>query len=309
MIRQYLMSQGYTIPASDWYATINLFFDWYRGYVKDVHRFKHATPLGTRYYDRHYMGMAKTICEDYASLMLNERVKITANGFDALGDILEENRFFERGNRLVELYCALGTGAFVEYRSADGAPVIDYIRGDMIYPLSWDADNITQCAFASAKIVDGKPIYYVQMHVKDGSGYRIKNACIDQKTGMPLPLPEDVQEETDIAPVPLFQIVRTNAVNVIDIDSPMGISVFGTAFEQLKAVDIAFDSFVNEFILGKKRLMVPQSMAQMQMQEDGTIKPTFDPSDVLMYVYQQDADGKQDLKPFDTALRIDEHVG
>lgn len=250
------------------------------------------------------MGAAKIICEDYASLLLNEHVQISALGFDDLPDILEENRFYERGNRLVEMYCALGTGAFVEYLNADEKPVIDYIRADMIYPLSWDGDNITECAFGSVKMINGKPGYYVQLHTRKGAGYEIRNVYIDED-GKQLPTPEDVQEETAISPLPLFQILRTNAVNSIDLNCPMGISVFGTATEQLKAVDIAYDSYVNEFILGKKRLMVPQSMATIQMQADGTIRPTFDPSDVLMYVYQQDTDAKQDLKAFDSTLRID----
>jgi len=65
--------------------------------------------------------------------------------------------------------------------------------------------------------------------------------------------------------------------------------------------------YVNEFVLGKKRVMVPQSLASIEMQKDGAIQPIFDPSDVLIYVYQQSQDGADELKPLDMSLRAAEH--
>jgi len=44
----------------------------------------------------------------------------------------------------------------VEYLNADGQVIIDYIRADMIYPLSWDNGDITECAFGTAKMLNGK---------------------------------------------------------------------------------------------------------------------------------------------------------
>ena len=40
-------------------------------------------------------------------------------------------------------------------------------------------------------------------------------------------------------------------------DIPLGQSLFGGALGTLRALDICFDSFVREFRLGKKRLIVP----------------------------------------------------
>ena len=76
--------------------------------------------------------------------------------------------FFGRGNRLVELCFALVTRALVEYRDAQGMACIDFIRGDMIYPLAWHGDNVTECAFASKKS-DG---YYLQVHHKRGARWQ-----------------------------------------------------------------------------------------------------------------------------------------
>lgn len=57
-----------------------------------------------------------------------------------------------------------------------------------------------------------------------------------------------------------FVIDRLNIVNNVDPDSPMGVAVFANAIDQLKGVDIAYDSYVNEFILGKKRIFVVPEM-------------------------------------------------
>ena len=148
--------------------------------------------------------------------------------------------------------------------------------------------------------------YYVQIHTREPEGYVICNAWLNHD-GDELPVPEGVQAVTPPSPVPLFQILRPNRVNALEPDSPMGMSVFGMAIDQLKAADLVFDSYVNEFVLGKKRVMVPQSIASIEMQQDGAMQPIFDPSDVLIYVYQQNPDGTDDLKPLDMTLRAAEH--
>lgn len=76
----------------------------------------------------------------------------------------------------------------------------------------------------------------------------------------------------------------------------MGMSVYGNSLDLLQSVDLIWDSYVNEFDLGRKRIMVPMSMAKIQMAQDGTSAPLFDPNDTTFYVYKQSDDGKNDLK-------------
>ena len=90
-------------------------------------------------------------------MLLNEKVAIKAGKYSKrLAEILNYNNFRVQGNRLIEKAFALGTGAFVEYLNADGQVIIDYIRADMIYPLSWDNGDITECAFGTVKMLNGK---------------------------------------------------------------------------------------------------------------------------------------------------------
>jgi A118 family predicted phage portal protein len=309
-ILQYLERLGYRTPAGGYAAHIREYLAWYRGYVSDFHDYTMRVGATRRTLTRYRLGLAKTVCEDFATLLMNEKVQISAGGFPELPGILEQNAFMERANRLVEWTMALGTGALVEFLDESGRPAIDYIRGDLIFPLRWDGDRITECAFGSRRVYgggrDAREGYYVQIHAREPGGYVIRNAFLDDE-GRELPTPEGVEAVTAPSPVPLFQILRPNTVNAVEPDSPMGMSVFGMAIDQLKAVDLVFDSYVNEFVLGKKRVMVPQSLASIEMQKDGAMQPIFDPSDVLIYVYQQSEDGKDDLKPLDMSLRASEH--
>jgi A118 family predicted phage portal protein len=81
--------------------------------------------------------------------------------------------------------------------------------------------------------------------------------------------------------------------------------------DQLKACDIVYDSSVTEFVLGKKRVMIPLSLAQIDIEKgasgDDTISPSFDPNDMLFYVIN--AREGQDGKPIeiDMHLRVAEH--
>ena len=103
--------------------------------------------------------MAKKVCEDWANLILNEKVAIKAGNYeDRLNDILE-NEFSTRGNQLIELSFALGTGAFVEYKGKKDEVIIDFVRADMIYPLSYDNSKVTECAFGSYRNYRGDRVH------------------------------------------------------------------------------------------------------------------------------------------------------
>ena len=310
VILAYLEKLGYRTPAAGFASRLDEYMGWYRGYVSSFHDYAMRVGAARRTLTRYRLGMAKTVCEDFATLLLNEKVRIHAEGFERLPSILARNAFMERANRLVEWTMALGTGALTEYLDEAGQPTIDYIRGDRIFPLRWDGDHITECAFGSKRLLgagrDATEGYYLQIHAREGDGYVIRNAWLDA-AGNELPPPDMVEAVTKPSPVPLFQIIRPNGVNAAEPDSPMGMSVFGMAIDLLKASDLVFDSYVNEFVLGKKRVMVPQSLASIEMQKDGAMQPIFDPSDVLIYVYQQSQDGANDLKPLDMTLRSAEH--
>ncbi|MFA6813770.1 MAG: phage portal protein [Bacteroidaceae bacterium] len=308
-IIEYLNKRGFTTTPSEYYAYIQEWDDWYKGYFKPFHSYVQYN--GTSYISKkmYSLGMAKKICEDHANLIMNEKVQIST-GNDVIDDVLKKNLDFNnfrvRANQLVELTFALGTGAFVEYKDSFGNSIIDYIRAQMIYPLSWDNGDITECAFGSVRNINGKNYYYINIHTIDAKGnYIIENKLIDKDSGAEM-IMDGVEPIVNTgSAIPRFQIVTPNVVNNIDYDVPMGISIFANAIDQLKAVDVAYDSYVNEFILGKKRIIIPLSMTRIEADSAGIYKPVFDPNDVTFYAMNDESvDG---IKEINMEIRAEPH--
>lgn len=309
-INQYLHKLGYKPPGDDTYAHIQEWLEWYQGDVEKFHKYKIFNGTTTKEERRHQLGMAKKVAEDWANLVLNEKVSIKAGRYEKrLNEILEKNNFRVRGNQLIELAYALGTGAFVEYMAGDEI-IVDFIRADMIRPLSWDNGDITECAFATYRVIAGKECFYLQLHRKgkpeEGENtehYYIENRYVEVESEAELDPPEDVLPIVDTgSTIPLFQIITPNICNNVDLDSPMGISVYANAIDQLKGCDLVYDSYMNEFVLGKKRILVPMSLAKIEMQKDGVNQPVFDPNDNVYYMAPV---GKQDdNKPIEVDMKI-----
>lgn len=314
-IREWLVENKYNTATDETYSHILEWLEWYQNDVEKFHKYKVFNGVVTKEEERYKLGMAKKVCEDWANLLLNEKVAIKAGNYEKrLQEVLDNNNFLVRANQLIEMAFALGTGAIVEY--LDGEEVmIDYIRADMIYPLSWDNGDITECAFGSVRVIDGKEVLYLQIHrlgkadnEEDSEHYYIENRYIDRKENKELDPPEGV---IPLVPTgydkPLFQIITPNICNNIDLDSPLGVSVFANAIDQLKGCDLVYDSYMNEFVLGRKRILVPISFAKKQMEKDGVAAPAFDASDTVYYQMPGDRDSNLKLTEVDMSIRANEH--
>ncbi|MBQ9938423.1 MAG: phage portal protein [Oscillospiraceae bacterium] len=313
-IVKYLRGRGYSLPSEEYYSRLNTWQSWYRGKVASFHRYRQYNGRERISRERRSLGMAKCICEDWANLLLNEKVGINIDNPEvsaAVSKVLGDNHFRWRANQLIELTFALGTGAFVEFLE-NGRPVIDFIRSDMIFPLSYCGGTVTECAFASSRLIGNREVIYLNLHTLDDHGcYVIENHVFTLSSSgvlTPASLPDGVAEVwcTD-SPLPLFQIIRPNTVNNIDPDSPMGISVFANAIDQLEGIDLIFDSYCNEFRLGKKRLIVPMSFAQIEMEADGITLPVFDSNDTEFFAVNSSADCSGQLQEINMDLRSDAH--
>ena len=62
------------------------------------------------------------------------------------------------------------------------------------------------------------------------------------------------------SPVPWFALIRKSGPNIFDYNSPFGVSIISGAEDVLKALDSAFDNFVNDFQLGRKMVFMNRSM-------------------------------------------------
>ncbi|MDL2293201.1 phage portal protein [Ruminococcaceae bacterium OttesenSCG-928-D13] len=307
--------------SPSWYAQIDSWHDWYVGKT-DFH--KYSVYNGKQMVDcsRKTLGMPKKVCEDKADLQLNEKVEIVVSipGQERdpktvlpeqafLDDVLDRNNFWVRGNQLIEKASALGTGAFVEY-IANGEVGIDYIHADMIFPLSWENGNITECAFVSINNAgkDGQQVY-INRHVVEDGRYVVYNDLFDSD-GEAVELPEGTAPRWETGyQSPLFQIVTPNIVNNVAKNNPMGVSVYANSLDALKSIDAIFDSYYNEFVLGRKRIFIDGSLVSVDI-KDGGIKPTFDNRDVVFYgipgLSGDDESGKK-ITESNMTLRVEEH--
>lgn len=318
---------GYTTIPESFYSKVAEWKSWYQGNVKGFHNYTIRNGESVVNCKRYSLGMGKKLCEDWANLLMNEKVKITLEGKkeqEFIDKVLTENNFSVKANEMQEMKSALGTVAYVPRvvgqeisESGEIVPgnasglVLDYVTIENIYPLSWQNGYISECAFSSAVTRDGKDYVYLQIHRKEDNGnYVIENRIFNNSSEM---LSEERLENVKgFEKVPplvhtgsskrQFVIDRLNIANNYNYSLPTGVSVYANAIDVMQGVDIAYDSYVNEFRLGKKRIMVKPSASKYL---DG--QPVFDTNDVAFYVLPEDTGDGAVITPIDMTLRTAEH--
>lgn len=318
---------GYSTITEAFYSKVAEWKSWYQGDVKGFHSYRVRNGESMVNCKRYSLGMGKKLCEDWANLLMNEKVQITLEGQkeqEFIDRVLTENNFTVKANEMQEMKSALGTVAYIPRvigqeineggeivpGNASGI-ILDYVTIENIYPLAWQNGFISECAFSSVVTRNGHDYLYLQIHHKDNSGsyiidnriYRYDNEMLaDEQLA-------NVKGFENIPPVVhtgrdkrQFVIDRLNIANNFNYLLPTGIAVYANAIDVLKGVDIAYDSYVNEFRLGKKRIMVKPSAAKYL---DG--EPVFDPADVAFYVLPEDVSDGAVITPIDMTLRTAEH--
>ena len=188
---------------------------------------------------------------------------------------------------------------------------LDYCTAENIFPLSWENGKIKECAFSTSITQKDDKYLYLQIHRLGENGfYQIENVLYkDQNGNLSEVEAATVPGYENIPPVVKtgskerqFVIDRLNIANNVDVSIPLGVSVYANAIDQLKGVDIAYDSYVNEFVLGKKRIIVkPEATKDL----DG--QPVFDPNDTVYYVLPEDTQNGSIIDQVDMKLRTAEH--
>lgn len=263
---EYLNKLGHTTIDESYYSYINNWEDWYKGKVDDFHKSTFFNGITNVELDVKSVGMAKTVCEVWAGLLLNEKVELTTasnESDEVLKEVLDDNLFHINGNQLIERAFALGTGAFIEYIQ-DNKVKIDYITADMIFPISWSNRGITECAFGSRIHNSYGDCVLLQLHLLNENGtYRIENhlALVGENEYKELPLPNDIPDVVNSnSEKPFFQIIKPNIVNNIDSNVPLGISVFANAIDCLKEIDTTFDALNTEIETGRRMVFLASSL-------------------------------------------------
>ena len=291
-----LSDLGYPIneDVQKYYTDIALWEDWWRGYVPDFHDYWLKNESGSSaQVTRKQMRMAKTVCEDWANLLLNDKTRIlvecgehetnktqewlTGDKDDQNGGILGENKFWAKGNKAIEREFAQGTVCFywqltgateqAGELAGEGLKLKVIKDAQKIVPLTYDDEEITDVALASSYTQDSQEHLYVQIFKKiDNSDeyevinrfYKVNNAGGYEE----VPGPNN-EVESYVLPCKPFVILKPNIENNI-ADVPLGASIYANAIDNLESCDLSYDNMFMDTLLGKKRIFMDQAAIQLK---------------------------------------------
>lgn len=322
-----LSKKGINLTVGTIYDLMAVWKSWYRGNVNNFHYYTEVVCGKSTTCERLTMNMPKKLCEDLTKLLWTEKTQINLSNKNAtkrLWEVLDskENAFTVNLPIFIEKMLGLGNGATVEYKDENNKTIIDYIDGDVIIPYKFMNGYISGMITVSRFIEDkGKnKVYYTHItyHEYVNGKYIKLNELYKSNTDTTLGkqlnfndvFPNVKESEVVITNNPYFQIWKPNLANNFDTNSPMGISIYANSIDRFRSLDTKYDSFYNEFILGKKRILVDQSAMQGQMTTDSEGNPHF-----VQYFDKNDrvyvginAEMKEPVKEIDFTLRYQEHV-
>jgi hypothetical protein len=197
---------------------------------------------------------------------------------------------------------------------------------DQFVPTAWDNAKVTEGVFISRKAKGGYYYTRLEWHKWDGLTYTVRNELYraemqkgttpgtDQDIlGVRWPLADvyPYLDEETIIPVgeSLFSYFRTPIANNLDDNSPLGVSMYGNALETLHALDICYDSFVSEFRLGKKRIIVPaQAVDTIVDPQSGRVRRYFNTNNEVYEALSTNSPEELKISDNSVELRVEEHV-
>ena len=300
-LQQFFSKQGYDISEkSNWEKYITLWESWYKGKVRKFHTYYIYNGQRKVKMEKKTLQGAKKVAEDWADLLYNERVKINLKkkkDTEALREILKQNNATVIINQGIEKSFAIGTGALVisvqnieqteNVLDVTNARVkLEFVECKKIIPLTWENQQIKECAFVTTKHKKGQTYIYVAMHVLNEDGnYVIKNYMFKGKYSSFVDANEE-EKEGFIAQfdtksnIPWFSIITPNICNNIDSESPFGLSVYANSIDTLMSLDNSYDGLDNEVVIGRRRTFVAEEMLTY---DDGEGRMVFDPNDISVY--------------------------
>ena len=244
------------------------------------------------------LNLPAAISAEFARLILTE-FHMESSG-SAMATFVDEQmkRALMEKFRHVAIYCALGGIVAKAYPSAPdetGAPTsvaVEWIQADKFYPISFDSNGtVTSAVFVQYKTV-GEDIYTrLEIHELSGTKYKVTNKAyvarnpsisgldrieLDTLLQREIPL-TDVEEWAAILPevemqnmkAPLFTYIKVPMPNTVDVESPLGVSVYSLADEQIQAADEQYGRVLWEYVATEAAVDADETL----FEEDRTGRP------------------------------------
>lgn len=256
----------------DFYSAIKLWQEFYKGQVSNFHSYIAKKPDGTTCQsERITLGMAKIIAEEWASLLNFPDILIDNEEInDFVQNILKENNFKNRFNNFIEKTFALGNGIILISNNEDMSIKIEekfignslplkfennILKEILLWSESYKLDNETfKKEFLIIKNIDNET-YFQNFYTISKSETDFTNCDIffDEN---------DIQI---IENIKCFHFFKPNLTNNLYINNPLGISIFANAIDNLKMLDIIYDSLENDFIKGRMKAIYDERILKKRI--------------------------------------------
>jgi len=226
------------------------------------------------------MNIASAICSEIARLTVIE-LKISVGG-SLRGEYIQRqmDKILPSLRNKLELACALGSIAIKPYIKGKSM-YFDFVAPDRFFPKSVNENGeITEAVFVQRLNRGGRFFTRLESHFLKNNRYIIENTVFvsnsEYDTGREITLAEsgiwtDMSQRLIIENIktPLFTVFKVPFANTVDINSPLGVSVFSRATELIEEADKQFSRLLWEYESGERALYLDETA----FKRDKTGKP------------------------------------
>lgn len=329
---KWINNNGYKIPTSNIYDYIELWNNWYKNDI-EWHNYKDQYGIQRKMYT---LGMAKKVCEDWASIGFTEKDTITTDikkNNEYVKKMIEQTNLNNDLPKMIEIASWSGTCAVVHRlknvtvkngiltANEKTKNELVIISADKIIPLRIEDGKIVDVAFVSNTIIGNQKAIYIELHKLKDEGYEISNVFLNAKNGDIIKNLDVIDSFNTGSNIPLFSILITPTVNPIEDNLGLGLSIYGNAIDQLKLIDIAYHNFVMDYYLGGKKVFYNKKLIQYKTIyiTDGNGNKTAKeipiyPDDISKQQFMSVGDDisvndKALMHEYNPSLRVDENKG
>ncbi|MBS0949529.1 phage portal protein [Weissella minor] len=318
-------------PSEIWRIQEDLRY--YRNDMKKVHYINTYNQRKER--KPHTLALTKQMSRQLASLVFNEGMTISIQphadsqgtddiqGNDKLDQfikqVLADNNFNQNYEENLELGIATGGFAVRPYIE-NGSIKLAWIGADQFVPLESNTNEINSAAIVNKRTVSERDTtvwysllefhYYDEVTHTETIENEVYRSEVANDIGQNVPLSnwDDTMPEKIVLTGlsrPTFAYFKMPGKNNFAIESPLGVGISENAKSIIDAANIAYDQFVREVQLAKRRVFVPSSMIRPTAKQDGDLFddgfPKFD-EDEDVFMQFKDKDGSN-ITQVDTTIR------
>lgn len=204
------------------------------------------------------LGLPAIIASEMARCVTLE-MEVNVAGSEMADYIAEQLKPVMKNIRQNTEYACAGGGIVFKPYVYDGKITTEVIRANSFYPTAFNNDHKITAAYFVYRHWEGRKVYTrLEKHELNGTRYKITNkayvSMIEEALGKECELSEvpawaDITPEVNLDNVesPLFAYFRIPLGNTVDMDSPLGVSVYARAVENIKEADKQYQRYLWEY--------------------------------------------------------------